>query len=182
MVLGDAVTKLQTFVWIFNHVSRVMTWSPACSTLEHQTWLNNQSQHDLLYGCVSLSISLDLKLTPVPYTTPKWPIARCKDICDRYCFQKRNNDHFLYSYLPLLSLRWNVLHYLLSRINKLNRDFFALEYFITCLPPWETTWHCIAFILTHVQRWRTSWIRSTRSLTLLHCPRKQTFYLIFYCT
>ena len=25
--LGDAVTKLQTFVWIFNHVSRVTTWS-----------------------------------------------------------------------------------------------------------------------------------------------------------
>ena len=46
-----------------------------CSTLEHQTWSNNQSQHDLLYGGVSLSISLNLKLTPVPYTTPKWPIA-----------------------------------------------------------------------------------------------------------
>ena len=27
MVLGDAVTKLQRFVWIFNHVSRVRTWS-----------------------------------------------------------------------------------------------------------------------------------------------------------
>ena len=75
MVLGDAVTKLQTFVWIFNHVSRVMTWSPACSTLEHQTWSNNQSQHDLLYGGVSLSISLNLKLAPVPYATPKWPIG-----------------------------------------------------------------------------------------------------------
>ena len=25
MVLGDAVTKLQTFVWIFNYVSRVIT-------------------------------------------------------------------------------------------------------------------------------------------------------------
>ena len=48
------------------------SWLDPCSTLEHQTWLNNQSQHDLLYGGVSLSISLDLKLTPVPYTTPKW--------------------------------------------------------------------------------------------------------------
>ena len=28
----------------------------------HQTWSNNQSQHDLLYGSVSLSISLNLKL------------------------------------------------------------------------------------------------------------------------
>ena len=27
-----------------------------CSTVEHQTWSNNQSQHDLLYGGVSLSI------------------------------------------------------------------------------------------------------------------------------
>ena len=45
-----------------------------CSTLKHQTWSNDQSQHDLLYGGVSLSISLNLKLAPVPYTTPKWPI------------------------------------------------------------------------------------------------------------
>ena len=57
MVLGNAVTKLQTFVRIFNHVS----------TLEHQTWSNNQSQHDLLYGGVGLSISLKLKLTPAPH-------------------------------------------------------------------------------------------------------------------
>ena len=27
MVLGDAVTKLQTFVRIFNHVLRAITWS-----------------------------------------------------------------------------------------------------------------------------------------------------------
>ena len=45
-----------------------------CSTLEHQTWSNNQSQHVLLYSGVSLSISLHLKLAPVPYATPKWPI------------------------------------------------------------------------------------------------------------
>ena len=42
--------------------------------LEHQTWSNNQSQHDLLYGGVSLSISLNLKLYPFPYATPKWLI------------------------------------------------------------------------------------------------------------
>ena len=40
-----------------------------CSTLEHQTWSNNQSQNDLLHAGVSLSISL--KLAPVPYATPK---------------------------------------------------------------------------------------------------------------
>ena len=28
-----------------------------CSTLEHQTWSSNQSQHDLLYGGVSVSIT-----------------------------------------------------------------------------------------------------------------------------
>ena len=44
------------------------------STLEHQTWSNTQSQHELLYDGVSLSISLNLKPAPVPYATPKWPI------------------------------------------------------------------------------------------------------------
>ena len=46
------------------------------STLEHQTWSKNQSQHDLLYGGVNLSICWNLKLAPVPYATPKWPIQR----------------------------------------------------------------------------------------------------------
>ena len=32
------------------------------------------SSADLLYGGVSLSISLNLKLAPVPFATPKWPI------------------------------------------------------------------------------------------------------------
>ena len=70
MVLGDAVTKLRTFVTMFQE----LLFDP-CSTLEHQTWSNNQSQHDLLYVGVSLSISLNLKLTLVPYATPKWPIS-----------------------------------------------------------------------------------------------------------
>ena len=47
-----------------------------CLTLEHQTWSNNQSQHDILYGGVSLSISSNLKLAPVPHATPKWPIGQ----------------------------------------------------------------------------------------------------------
>ena len=47
-----------------------------CSTLEQQTWSNNQSQHDLLYDGVSFSISLNMILAPVPYATPKWPIVR----------------------------------------------------------------------------------------------------------
>ena len=47
-----------------------------CSTLEYQTWSNNQSQQDLLYGGVSLSIILTLKLAPVAYATPKWSIQQ----------------------------------------------------------------------------------------------------------
>ena len=66
-VLEDAVTKLQTMF------QQSQLFDP-CSTLEHQTWSINQSQYDLLYGGVSLLISLNLKLTPVPYATPKWPI------------------------------------------------------------------------------------------------------------
>ena len=34
MVLGGAVTKLETFVWIFIHVSRIIIWS--LFNLEHQ--------------------------------------------------------------------------------------------------------------------------------------------------
>ena len=44
--------------------------------LEHQTWSNNQSQHDLLYGGVSLPISLNWKLAPVPFATLKWPMGK----------------------------------------------------------------------------------------------------------
>ena len=61
MVLGDAVTKLQTFVWIFNHISTVIINLIPVQSQTHQTWSNNQSQHELLHGGVSLSISLNLK-------------------------------------------------------------------------------------------------------------------------
>ena len=27
MILGDAISKLETFVWILNHISWSMTWS-----------------------------------------------------------------------------------------------------------------------------------------------------------
>ena len=72
MVLGDAVTKLQTFVWILTMFQE--SELDPCSTLEHQAWSNNQSQHDLLFGGVSWSIGLNLKLAPIPYASPKWPI------------------------------------------------------------------------------------------------------------
>ena len=37
MVLGDAVSRLETFIWILNHISRSITCSMS----------NDQSQHDL---------------------------------------------------------------------------------------------------------------------------------------
>ena len=55
MVLGDAVTKLQMFVWILTMFQE--SYLDPCSTLEHQTWSNDQSQHYLLYDGVRLSIS-----------------------------------------------------------------------------------------------------------------------------
>ena len=73
MVLGEAVTKLWR-LYISLTMFQESSLDP-CSTLEHQTWSNDQSQHDLLYGGVSLSISLNLKQAPVPYATPKWPIG-----------------------------------------------------------------------------------------------------------
>ena len=70
-----------------------------CSTLEHQTCSTNQSQHDLLYGGVSLSISLNLKLAPVPYATPKWPMSSwsgvlycraCSEQCVSILFEEKH--------------------------------------------------------------------------------------------
>ena len=52
--LGEAVSKLKTFVWIFNRVSRAIIWS--LFTLKASYLVNDQSQHDLS-GDVSLSIS-----------------------------------------------------------------------------------------------------------------------------
>ena len=37
-------------------------------------------QNVLLYGGVSLSISLNLILVPVPYATPKWPIVGATEL------------------------------------------------------------------------------------------------------
>jgi len=43
MVLGEAVSKLETIVWILNHVSRSITWSlvyPKSIKLGQATTLN----------------------------------------------------------------------------------------------------------------------------------------------
>ena len=51
MVLGDAVSKLETFVWILNHISKSRTWSQF--SLKTSYLVNYQSQHDLSSGGVS---------------------------------------------------------------------------------------------------------------------------------
>ena len=53
MVLGDAVSKLEMFVCILNHISRSITWPLFILKLGQMT----QSQHDLSYGGASLSIT-----------------------------------------------------------------------------------------------------------------------------
>ena len=55
MILGDAVLKLETFVWILNHISRSITWS--LFILKASYLVNDQPQNDLSCGSVSLSIS-----------------------------------------------------------------------------------------------------------------------------
>ena len=50
MVLGDAVSKLETFVWILKHISRFIAWS--LFILKASYLVNDQSQHDLSCGGV----------------------------------------------------------------------------------------------------------------------------------
>ena len=54
MISEDAVSKLETFVWILNHISRFIAWS--LCTLKDHTSTNDQYGHDLSCGGVSLSI------------------------------------------------------------------------------------------------------------------------------
>ena len=59
-VWGDAVSKLETFVMFFKHISRSITLF--LFTLKHHTGSNDQSQHGLSCGGFSLWIDLNLKL------------------------------------------------------------------------------------------------------------------------
>ena len=64
--------------------------------------------------------------------------------------------------LPLLSLRWKVLHFLLSMINKLDLYFLQWQFFLL-FALWETTWLAlIPSAFKCVQRLRVSWIRSIK--------------------
>ena len=73
MVFGGTLS--QNFRRLYGSLTMFQeSYLDPCSTLEHQTRANNESQHDRLYGGVSLSISLNLKLAPVPYATPKRPM------------------------------------------------------------------------------------------------------------
>ena len=57
MVLGDAVSTLEVFVWILNHVSRSITYSVFTLKASNLTCSNDDSQRDLSCGGASLSIS-----------------------------------------------------------------------------------------------------------------------------
>ena len=74
-ILKEKLKNFTEFIWFWGRCRNIIDVKlDPCSTLEHQTWSNDQSRNDLLHGGVSLSINLNLKLAPVPYATPKWPI------------------------------------------------------------------------------------------------------------
>lgn len=68
MVLGDASSKLQTFVWIFNHVLKYATWS--LLDLKHETRTDGQSQRYPPRNGVNSSTGSNLKLAPVSCAIP----------------------------------------------------------------------------------------------------------------
>ena len=53
MVLVEVLSKLKTFVWILNHISRLIA---GLSVHPKSMIILDQSQHDFLCGSVSLSI------------------------------------------------------------------------------------------------------------------------------
>ena len=59
----DTENQQWTFVWIFNHVSRVITW-----------FLFNFSYSSKLGQITNLNMTFYI-VVPVPYTTPKWLIT-----------------------------------------------------------------------------------------------------------
>ena len=52
--MGDAVSKLQMFVWILTMFQGLQLG--LCLSLKHQTWSNDNSESDLSCGGVNLSI------------------------------------------------------------------------------------------------------------------------------
>ena len=86
MVLGGhyhKITEWHLYGSLTVFQDRVITWS-LFNFRAPNLLTTNQSQHDLLYGGVSLSISLNLKLAPVPYATPKWPMSSWSGVL--YCW------------------------------------------------------------------------------------------------
>ena len=71
MVLGDAASKLESFVWIFNYVLKSITWS----LFDQKASNLDRWPISMLFSCdgVNLSIGSDLKLAPVSCAIPEWP-------------------------------------------------------------------------------------------------------------
>ena len=73
MALLDAVSTLEKFVWILNHVSRSITWS--LFTLKAWNLISEMTNLNMIFHVgVSLSIGHNLKLAPVPCWISEWPI------------------------------------------------------------------------------------------------------------
>ena len=49
MVLGDAVSKLETSVWILNHISKSITWS----LLAPEMYTTKETKRHLLCHCLN---------------------------------------------------------------------------------------------------------------------------------
>ena len=76
MILGDAVSQLQTFVWILNHISRSITWS--LYTLKASYLVKWPiSTGFFMWWCQFIDL-LKLKLAPVPCSISEWPIRFSK--------------------------------------------------------------------------------------------------------
>ena len=53
MVFGDAVSKLETYVWILNHISKSFTWSPftmvnMADGMDHKRVRPTKNDHDIV--------------------------------------------------------------------------------------------------------------------------------------
>ena len=108
MILVDAVSKLETFVWILNQISRSITWF--LFTQRNHTWSNDQSQHDLLCGGVSESLHDALEIEIAAFKLPSLSLKT----------RRRQ--------LSLPEFRWNSI----SLKEELGRGTFGTVYLAKC--------------------------------------------------
>ena len=146
------------YIWFWGMLLRLYgsstmfqeSWLDPCSTLEHQTWSNDQSQHDLLCGGVSLSISFNLKLAQVPYATLKWPIENFKKSLGCMCILIK----FSYGPCTRKPFARKVMSSVLSLL--ILNDFLLSS---------VALWSSFAFVCKHYIS-----LSTTKSNTFFYCP------------